>query len=138
MDHVQDPVGPGKRQATRQSDFALDVIIPAVVGSDVDENAIRVLGVDRAQSARAISLGLVGVGIVLDQAEPVIRKILLHVQDDLFLDFRDRQPGDLDVSIETQADGAVGPDQPLAGDGPAGEGLEHFDQEQVRRFHHVH
>ena len=54
--------------------------------------------------------------------------------NDLLLDFRERQAGDMDISIESEADGPIRPHQALTGDRPARSCLEHLDEQEVRRL----
>ena len=87
--------------------------------------------------ALLVHLGRPVSGIELDEAQDFVGEVLPQVEDDLFLDLRDRQAGDVDVAVEAQGDLAVGPDQPLARDRPARQRLEDLDEHQVGRLDDV-
>ena len=51
--------------------------------------------------------------------------------DDLLLGLEEGQAGNMDFSVESQADGTVRSDKALAGDGPAGESFKDLDYDEV-------
>lgn len=117
---------------------ALDVVILAVVGRDVDKNGVRVLGVSHHRFSRGgIDSGLAGFGVQYDDAERFVGEIPLQMPNDFLLDFRKRQATDLHISVKAKRDAPVGANQPLARDRPAGQGIEHFDDNKVGRLDHV-
>ena len=53
------------------------------------------------------------------------------MQDDFLLDLGRGQARDVDLAVEAQGDSAIGPDEPLARDRPAGQGLQDLDDDEI-------
>ena len=71
-----------------------------------------------------------------NKAEDLIGKVFPHMQDNFLLDVWQREAGHMHISIEAEADRAVGPDQSLAGNRTAGQAFQQLDQQEVGRLNH--
>ncbi len=91
---------------------ALDVVDLAVIRRDVDEDPIRILGIDGNLLVVIRILGIAGSG--RQASEIIIRHILAQVKNDLFLDLERRQTRDVNLAVEAEGDLAVRLDQSLA------------------------
>ena len=135
VDDVEDGFVPCVIHSARCRRLPFNVIITAVVSRHVDENRDGVLGID---SHRLLCVGIdsriTRLRVDIYYSESVVRQKLLQLVHDLLLDFRKRQAGNMDISIKSQTDAPVGPNQAFTRNWPAGESLEHFDEQEIGRF----
>jgi hypothetical protein len=108
MDQVEHSIPAGVREPAGKKDISFDVTCLAVIGRHVDEHAVRLPGVKDNDPAVWVFLDLTGFRVESDQAEDFIADELPEVKDDPLLDLRQGQAGDADISVEAQADAAIG------------------------------
>ena len=132
MDDVEDGLVAGIRKPGRRRDIPFDV---------VDRRCCTAV---TSTKTRSVSFGSINFGFPVSGSmsgspvsssramspRHVVGEVFCQMQDDLFLDFRKRQAGDVDIAVETKPDRPVGPHQPLARNRPAGQSLQHLDDQQ--------